>query len=130
LDAVVCSGPRRGKQFTYALLDERAPQARSLPYDLALAELARCYFSAHGPASLAYFSWWSGLTKKQAAAGLEKVKSLLVQEKVGDQIYWGVPQMSLVKASSPVAHLLPNYDEYLLSYRGWSVILQSAPDGR
>ena len=25
LSGVICSGPRRGKQFTYALLDERAP---------------------------------------------------------------------------------------------------------
>ena len=26
LEAAICSGPRRGKQFTYALLEERAPQ--------------------------------------------------------------------------------------------------------
>ena len=30
LDALICSGPRRGKQFTYALLDERAPPGRTL----------------------------------------------------------------------------------------------------
>src|SRR5258708_21588918 len=28
LDGIICSGARRGKQFTYALLDERAPRAR------------------------------------------------------------------------------------------------------
>jgi hypothetical protein len=117
LDAIMCSGPRRGKQFTYAILDERAPQARSLPYDLALAELARCYFTAHGPASVADFAWWSGLTKKQATAGLDKVRSLLVQEKVGDRIYWWAPEMSTLPAKTPAVHLLPNYDEYLLSYR-------------
>jgi hypothetical protein len=49
LDAVVCSGPRRGKQFTYALVDERAPKARVLPRDEALAELAARYFRSHGP---------------------------------------------------------------------------------
>src|SRR5215471_4517627 len=37
LDGVICSGARRGKQFTYALLAERAPQARSLDRDKALA---------------------------------------------------------------------------------------------
>src|SRR5262249_29153403 len=31
LDALICSGPRRGKQFTYALLDERAAAAKPLP---------------------------------------------------------------------------------------------------
>src|SRR5579863_1805913 len=29
LDGVICSGARRGKQFTYALLDERVPQSRT-----------------------------------------------------------------------------------------------------
>src|SRR5688572_10872776 len=71
LDGVVCSGARRGKQFTYALLDERAPQARQLTRDEALAELARRYFSGHGPATLADFVWWSGLTVTDARSGLE-----------------------------------------------------------
>ena len=30
LEGVICSGPRRGKQFTYALLDERAPAGKPL----------------------------------------------------------------------------------------------------
>src|SRR5260370_32433298 len=29
LDGVICSGARKGKQFTYALLDERAPQTKT-----------------------------------------------------------------------------------------------------
>ncbi|MBK8031171.1 MAG: winged helix DNA-binding domain-containing protein [Chloroflexi bacterium] len=44
LEAVVCSGPRRGKQFTYMLLDERAPHARTLAPDEALAELVTRFF--------------------------------------------------------------------------------------
>src|SRR5688500_5898314 len=39
LDGVICSGPRRGKQFTYALLEERVPPAPSISRDEALAEL-------------------------------------------------------------------------------------------
>src|SRR5262245_16578124 len=49
LEAVVCSGARRGKQFTYALLDERAPETKSLTHEEALAELVRRYFTSHGP---------------------------------------------------------------------------------
>jgi hypothetical protein len=30
LDGIVCSGPRRGKQFTYMLLDERAPLVKPM----------------------------------------------------------------------------------------------------
>jgi hypothetical protein len=55
LDGVLCSGARRGKQFTYALLDEQAPQAKSLERDEALAELTRRYFTSHGPATLQDF---------------------------------------------------------------------------
>src|SRR4051812_19827394 len=44
LDGVLCSGPRRGKQFTYALLDERAPATAEIPREEALCELARRYF--------------------------------------------------------------------------------------
>jgi hypothetical protein len=123
LDAIVCSGPRRGKQFTYALLDERAPQAKSLPYDEALAELTKRYFTSHGPAVVADFAWWSGLTKTQARAGLEMAKSGLIRETVGGQTYWLAPDLPLVKEPSFTAHLLPNYDEYLLSYRDSSPVL-------
>lgn len=126
LDAIVCSGPRRGKQFTYALLEERAPQAKSLPYDEALAALTRRYFTGHGPASVDDFAWWSGLTKTQCRAGLELVGSTLIRETVGDQTYWLAPDLPLVKEPSPTAHLLPNFDEYLLSYRDTHPFLDPA----
>src|SRR6267378_3664048 len=44
LDSVVCSGALRGKQHTYALLEERAPRARVLERDEAVAELVCRYF--------------------------------------------------------------------------------------
>ena len=75
---MICSGPRRGKQFTYALVEERAPRARVLPRDEALAELARRYFQSHGPATVHDFAWWSGLTVKDARAGAATVDGGLV----------------------------------------------------
>jgi hypothetical protein len=117
LDAVVCSGPRRGKQFTYALLAERAPQAKTLARDEALAELTRRYFTSHGPAMAQDFAWWSGLTLADVHQGLDMVKDTLIQETVGDQSYWLAADGPVVKAPSPTAYLLPNYDEYLISYR-------------
>src|SRR5260370_16515087 len=61
LDGVICSGARRGKQFTYALLAERAQQARTLDRDEALAELTIRYFTSHGPATTTDFFCWSAL---------------------------------------------------------------------
>jgi hypothetical protein len=124
LDAVVCSGPRRGKQFTYALLDERAPQAKSLERDEALAELTKRYFTSHGPAMAQDFAWWSGLTLADVREGLDMVKDALIHETVGDQTYWLSPDRPVVKALSPTAYLLPNYDEYLISYRDSGSILK------
>ena len=42
-DGLICFGAPSGKQQTFALLDEWAPQAKSLERDEALAELARRY---------------------------------------------------------------------------------------
>jgi hypothetical protein len=60
------NGARRGKQFTYALLDERAPAAPPRERDDALRELAHRYFTSHGPALANDFAWWSGLTVADA----------------------------------------------------------------
>ena len=43
LEGVICSGPRRGKKFTYALIADRAPKARRLSRDESLAELSLRY---------------------------------------------------------------------------------------
>lgn len=124
LDAVVCSGARRGKQFTYALLDERAPQARSLPRDEALAELTKRYFTSHGPATVQDFSWWSGLTIADVKAGIEMVKQHLVQEVIDGQTYWFAASASQPKESAPEALLLPTYDEYIIGYTDRSALFE------
>src|SRR5512139_384836 len=82
LDGIICSGARRGKQFTYALLEERAPQVKPLKRDEALAELVRRYFTTRGPATLHDFTWWSGLTMAEAKEGIESVKSQFVSEEI------------------------------------------------
>jgi hypothetical protein len=126
LDGVVCSGARQGKQFTYALLDERAPQAKTLERDEALAELSRRYFTGHGPATLQDFVWWSGLTTADARSGLEMVKSQLVHEVVDDQTYWFSQYAPPAKDISQAAHLLPNYDEYIVGYKERSAVFDAS----
>jgi hypothetical protein len=121
LEQVICSGPRQGKQFTYALLDERAPRARALDGDKALAELTRRYFASHGPATVPDYVWWSGLTVKQAKTGLEMLGRAAVSDTVDGLTYWAVPSSSAAgrtaRAGDPVVHLLPNYDELMNALR-------------
>lgn len=117
LDAILCSGPRRGKQFTYAFLDERVqtPQ-RKLKRDEALATLAQTYFTSHGPAQVKDFSWWSGLSTKDSNEALAMIKSKFVQESVNGKTYW-MTNNSNLRTLRTNAFLLSIYDEYTIAYR-------------
>ncbi len=66
LEAIVCSGPQRGRQQTYALVDERAPARDDRPREEALTELATRYYAAHGPASVRDLAGWASLTLTEA----------------------------------------------------------------
>ncbi len=122
LDGIICSGARRGKQFTYALLDERSPQDRILDRDEALAELVRRYFTSHGPATLQDFVWWSGLTVAEAKTGLEMVTSQLMHEVIDRQTYWYSTSIPPANDLSQIIYLLPNFDEYTVGYTDRSAI--------
>jgi hypothetical protein len=126
LDAIVTSGARRGRQMTYALLELRAPNAMRLDSDASLAELARRYFNSHGPAQVQDFAWWSGLTMRDARRGLEIVGSELVKEVIDGKPYWSSPDEPRTTRSWPVAHVLPNFDEFLVAYRDRSASLERA----
>jgi hypothetical protein len=122
LDGVIASGPRRGKEFTYALLEERAPEARPLERSEAVVELARRYFLSHGPAQLQDFVWWSGLTTADARTGIAEAGGVLGHEVVADNEYWF--DVAAGRAADPhgIAHLLPNFDEYTVAYRDRTAI--------
>lgn len=120
LDALICSGARRGKQFTYALLEERVPRAETPGRDEALAELTRRYFTSHGPALLQDYTWWSGLTMADAKRGIELAGPHLTHDASGGKIYWFAAHAGAARKSAPTVHLLPNYDEYLVAYKDHS----------
>jgi len=124
LDGVICSGAREGKQFTYALLDERVPETKALSREQALADLTRRYFTSHGPATLSDFVWWSGLTAKDANCGLDMVQRHLLKEVIDDKTYWLSSSVMQGKSASRGAHLLPAFDEYLISYKDRSAALE------
>ena len=126
LEGIICSGARRGKQFTYALLDDRVPATKTLPRDQALAELARRYFTSHGPATEEDFSWWSGLTRADVRSSLEMVKPQLAHEVTARGTYWFVTSRPPTKNSSHAAFLLPNFDEYVVGYADRSAIFDSS----
>jgi hypothetical protein len=122
LDGIVCSGARRGKQFTYALLEERVPpDAAPLPArDEAMHRLALRYFRTRGPATAADFAWWSGLTLTDARRAANDAEPELARETIRGEDHWhggaGPDGRGLV-------HLLPSYDEYFIGFRDRSAMM-------
>lgn len=122
LEGLICSGPRQGKQFTYALLDERAPPARMPRGDEALRDWTLRYFTGHGPAQVKDFAWWSGLTTEQARRGLELAASKLTSDVSEGNTYWFAPDSAPSVPPAPNAWLLSIYDEYTIAYGDRSVL--------
>lgn len=129
LEGVICSGPRRGKQFTYALMDERVPHAAPRPADEALAELTRRYFASHGPATIRDFVWWSGLTVAQARTGIGALGDLLERREIEGRTIWCAPGVSPPQMRIPLVRLLPIYDEFLNAFkdREWASPMLGRP---
>jgi hypothetical protein len=63
------------------------------------------------------FAWWSGLTITEARSGVESASPPLRQAEVDGKTYWFRPSRTSARMKDPTIHLLPNYDEYLVSYR-------------
>lgn len=109
LSCVVASGPVRGKQQTYALLDVPA-QDLDLP---ERAELAVRFFTSHGPGRVEDFATWATQTKGEAtalvAAGADRLTEV---ETVDGPLHEGRPAPAVVAGwDSPEVELLNGYDE-------------------
>ena len=122
VDGLICSGPRRGAQFTYALLDDRAPAADRIDRDEALARLAAIYFRTRGPASAHDFAWWSGLTVGDARRAMDILGPTLARIEVDGRPLAMIETGRVATASAKAGHLLPNYDEYFIGHRDRSFI--------
>jgi hypothetical protein len=121
--ALICSGPRKGRQFTYALLEERVPKTRALSPEEALGRWTLRYFLGHGPAQAKDFAWWSGLTLREAQRGIELAKGSLLRETIDGNTYWRSPGGDGREpdggrpGGGGGALLLSIYDEYTIAYR-------------
>jgi hypothetical protein len=122
LEGLICSGPREGRQFTYALLETRAPHAKNLKRDEALAELSRRYFASRGPATAQDFACWSGLTVTDARAGVESLGSEFERATIGGKTLVFRPIRTTPRDPSGFAFLMPDYDEYGMSYKDRSAL--------
>lgn len=123
IEGIICSGTVKAGKQTYALLAERVPKTRELKRDEAAAELARRYFTSHGPATLTDFVWWSGLPVKECRHAIEDIKSSFVAETFDNETYWLSPETVFTEIDKNRIFLLPAFDEYLISYKNRTAML-------
>lgn len=114
LSGLVCSGPRKGKQITYMLMDERVAASPKRTREENLAALALRYFKSHGPATIKDFAWWSGLNQTDVKKGIAACGKSLICENINNIDYW----MTESSFATPVlaVHTLPAFDEFMVGY--------------
>ncbi len=117
LEGLVCSGPRQGKKFTYALLDRAAGPAAPFHREEALARLAQRYFASRGPATVRDFAYWSGLPARDARLGASSLDSRFQKALTdgGEELLFQEPPA--LPRGPEVSFLLPDYDEYGMGYQ-------------
>jgi hypothetical protein len=134
LEAVLCNGPRRGRQATFMLVDDLVPPAPPRSRPDALRELTIRYFRSHGPALAHDMAWWSGLTVGTVREGIALAGDALEGRRIDGKDHWaaaGAFDAEPGRVPEPSVMLLPNYDEYLGSFVDYSPIFDdSLPKAR
>lgn len=123
LEGIICSGKIKGKQPTYALLQERIPKPKPLKKEEDLFKLAEKYFESYCPATLYDFIWWSGLSVSDAKLALQIIKDDLISEEIDGRVYWFPRSLSIPKKFKESLFLLPAFDEFLISYKDRSAAI-------
>ena len=121
LEGLICSGPRKGKQFTYALIEEKVKNSKTRSNEEALFELVARYLKTRGPATVNDMSWWSGLTIADVKKGIQLLQDELGTFDLEGREYFYYPSSLDSKPKKPVTFLVPDYDEYGIGYKDRSI---------
>jgi len=117
LHALVCSGPRLGKRFSYVLVDQRVPSQPAVTPDEALRKLAERFFATRGPATPEDFAAWCSFSLRAVLAAIEGLASDFARERQGRTQLIFPRRLPAARRNAPAAALLPEYDEYGMGYR-------------
>lgn len=123
---VVCGGPPRDGQHTYALVrDVVRGRDRTKPADPATELLTR-YLSSHAPATIDDFRWWSSLPAREARRAVETLGGEVTREQAQGFDLLGLREQAReADVASPCVLLLQAYDEFIVGY-GHSRTLMAA----
>lgn len=116
LDGVICQGqittnPAGTREQRF--MDADAWIRESSEPDDPLTELFVRYIAGHGPAGVADFAWWSGLTLSAAREAAERGRSRVREADDGLFVAMRAPRRTIEDAAT---FALPAFDEYYISY--------------
>jgi len=124
IDGVICASRKLGGDFEFTRYDDWIPKTDVTEYDEALQRLSRAYFTTRGPATLADFQWWSGLTQAECKKALQLISKELSEMKINETSYWFREPEHIQAAKQPSRiKMLGGFDEYLIAYRDRTAML-------
>lgn len=123
LEGFAMLGPERGRETTYVVAEDWIGPQKPLARPQALAELARRYLAAFGPADERDFAAWSGLGLRDCRAGLEAIAKELEEVSVGDRKLVAIRGAARRLPRSLLVRLLPGFDNHYLAHvdRGFAI---------
>jgi hypothetical protein len=121
-NGIICQANRKGKQFTFTLLDNWIPPCKAITDDEAFEKLAVMYFRSHGPATVRDFAWWTGFNLTEAKKAITLAGEKLKEQTFENESYWLTEELQTNKSKAKV-YLLPSYDEYTVGYKDRSLFL-------
>jgi hypothetical protein len=115
---IACLGPDRGKVTCLVRRDDWLGKAPAFDREVALAELARRYLRAFGPASDRDFAYWAGLGLGEVRAGLGGIARELEEVRVGEEVLLALRGKLPRLPRAGQLRMLGNFDTYLLGWKG------------
>jgi hypothetical protein len=115
-DGIAIQGPDRGKQTCLVLERDWLGKQPAHDRQRALAELARRYLGAFGPATEPDLAKWAGLPMRDVRSGLTAISAELREVCLESGRAWSLKRRART-AQGKVVRLLPAWDTYLMGYR-------------
>lgn len=124
MEGIICNGKLRGNKQTFTLLHEWVPKRYTLSEEESIERLARRFFTSHSPATIEDFAWWSGLTVTTSRKAIELIKHDFISEEINGRTFWIKNDFKTPENNQPSALLLPPFDEFVVSYKNRSEIVE------
>ncbi|HET6684131.1 MAG TPA: winged helix DNA-binding domain-containing protein [Gaiella sp.] len=118
---VVCYGDQRSGEPTFVRADAWVPGYEDVPTEDAEDRLLRCYLESFGPATVADFAVWSGMTLREArsiwARSDRELAAVDVDDGQASVLHGSLDELLQAMVETPNVRLLPYFDSYLLGHR-------------